>query len=149
VRGWDIGISVPKFPAPDLATVGRFSVSRAIDEDPRSPRRSLGFGLDVAARVRTRDAAKLTPKNGSTVASPPTEIRLKFNEALEPAFTSVKLIGPAGRELASEKAHLETGDPKTLVRPCRTCARAPTRRNGPRSAMTDTASKAKLSFMVK
>jgi methionine-rich copper-binding protein CopC len=56
------------------------------------------------------------------VASPPTEIRLRFNEALEPAFTSVKLFGPAGRELATETAHLETADPKTVVLPLPTLA---------------------------
>jgi methionine-rich copper-binding protein CopC len=87
---------------------------------PRAAALALALTWQLAFAHATLQSS--TPKNGSTVASPPTEIRLRFNEALEPAFTSVKLFGPAGRELATEKAHLETADPKTVVLPLPTLA---------------------------
>jgi hypothetical protein len=34
------------------------------------------------------------PQAGSTLASAPRQIRLKFNEALEPAFSKIELTGP-------------------------------------------------------
>ena len=62
-----------------------------------------------------------SPRDGSTLSSPPAEIRMKFTETLEPAFTSVKLIGPAGQEVAPrEKARVE--DDRTVVLPLPTLA---------------------------
>jgi len=62
-----------------------------------------------------------SPKNGATLGTPPSEIRLKFSEALEPAFTSVKLFSSSGQQVAtSEKARVEDG--KTVVLPLPTLA---------------------------
>jgi methionine-rich copper-binding protein CopC len=55
-----------------------------------------------------------SPKNGATLSTPPTEIRLKFTEPVEATFTLVKLLGPSGQEVATtEKARVEDG--KTVV----------------------------------
>ncbi len=57
-----------------------------------------------------------SPANGAALDTPPTEIRLNFSEALEPAFTSVKLLNAAGQAVPTpEKAHVEDG--KTVVLP--------------------------------
>ena len=51
-----------------------------------------------------------SPRNGATLSSPPPEIRLRFNEPLEPTFTSIKLFGPSGQEVtAVEKVRVEDG----------------------------------------
>lgn len=62
-----------------------------------------------------------SPKNGATLSTPPTEIRLKFTEPLEPTFTSVKLFTGSGQEVVTtEKARVE--DSKTVVLPLPTLA---------------------------
>ena len=57
------------------------------------------------------------PPAGSTLAVAPKRIRLQFNEALEPAFASVRLTGPGGKEVITEKAMVDKADGKTLVLP--------------------------------
>ena len=57
-----------------------------------------------------------SPNDGATLTTPPSEIRMKFTETLEPTFTSVKLIGPAGQEVAP-KDKLRVEDGKTVVLP--------------------------------
>lgn len=57
-----------------------------------------------------------SPRNGATLAKPPAEIRLRFNEPLEPAFTSVKVFDAAGKAVTiAGKARVEDG--KTVVLP--------------------------------
>ena len=55
------------------------------------------------------------PPAGSTLAAAPKQIRLHFNEALEPAFASVKLTGVDGKDVAVEKAAVDKADGKVLV----------------------------------
>ena len=55
-----------------------------------------------------------TPSAGSTVASP-SAIRLSFSEALEPAFSTIKLTGPDGQPVAAPKAAPDPADAKVLV----------------------------------
>ena len=57
------------------------------------------------------------PPAGSTLAAAPKQIRLQFNEALEPAFASVRLTDPGGKEVVTEKAVVDKADGKTLVLP--------------------------------
>ena len=57
-----------------------------------------------------------SPKNGATLSTPPSEIRLQFNEPIEQTFTSVKVFGSSGKEVTTtEKARVENG--KTVVLP--------------------------------
>ena len=57
------------------------------------------------------------PPAGSTLTAAPKQLRLHFNEALEPAFASVKLTGPGGKEVAVDKAAVDKADGRTLVLP--------------------------------
>jgi methionine-rich copper-binding protein CopC len=59
-----------------------------------------------------------TPKNGATLSTPPSEIRLKFSELLEPTFTSLKLFAATGQEVATtNKARVEDGRTVVLALP--------------------------------
>ena len=55
------------------------------------------------------------PKNGAALASPPTAMRILFSEAVEPAFTTVKVIDGAGRSIGSEPARPDPTDAKAVV----------------------------------
>ena len=56
-----------------------------------------------------------TPSNGATLPAAPREIRFQFSEPVEPTFTVVKLLGPAGQDVATNKAHVDETDAKTVV----------------------------------
>ena len=57
-----------------------------------------------------------SPKNGATLSTPPTEIRLQFNEPLEQTFTSVKVFASSGKEVTTtEKTRVAGGN--TVVQP--------------------------------
>jgi methionine-rich copper-binding protein CopC len=58
-----------------------------------------------------------TPADGATVTSPPAELRLRYDEPVEAALSSVKLTGPADAAVATEKVAADKADPKTLVLP--------------------------------
>lgn len=78
------------------------------------------FAFAAIATATAQAHAKLEssePQVGSTLSSPPKEIRLKFNEALEPAFSKIKLIGPANAEVALPQAKIDAGDATTMSAP--------------------------------
>ena len=82
---------------------------------------ALLFTAAIASAYAHGTVESASPKNGATLTAPPSEIRLKFSEPLEPTFTSVKLVGPSGQEVATtEKARVEDG--KTVVQPLPTLA---------------------------
>jgi methionine-rich copper-binding protein CopC len=54
------------------------------------------------------------PQSGSTLAKAPAQVRLKFNEALEPAFSKVKLTGPRNAEIPLAAATVDKADPSVL-----------------------------------
>ena len=58
---------------------------------------------------------KSNPANGSTVNAAPTELRLQYNELVEAAASTVKLIGLGGVVIAPEKAIADKENAKTLV----------------------------------
>lgn len=55
-----------------------------------------------------------TPANGATLSSPPGELRFEYNEAIEPAMSSVKVLGPDSRPVAVEKAEVSKDNDKVL-----------------------------------
>lgn len=55
-----------------------------------------------------------TPGNQESVVSAPAEIRLKFNEPVEANFSNVKVIGPANKETAANRAEPVEGRADTL-----------------------------------
>jgi hypothetical protein len=54
-----------------------------------------------------------SPRVGSTVASPPSEVRMWFTQPLEPKFTSAQLRSSSGAVVAS--GGVDGADPKQIV----------------------------------
>jgi methionine-rich copper-binding protein CopC len=48
---------------------------------------------------------------------PPTELRLKFSEAVEPKFTKVKVTGPDGKVIKTGPVKLDPADKTTVIVP--------------------------------
>ena len=54
------------------------------------------------------------PRPGSTVKTVPAEVRLRFTERLEAAFSTVLVTDEGGKRVDRGAAHLEAGAPKRL-----------------------------------
>lgn len=50
------------------------------------------------------------PKVGSTIAAPPAEVRLWFTQELEPAFSAMVVVDPAGKRVGAERAQVDRQD---------------------------------------
>jgi methionine-rich copper-binding protein CopC len=55
-----------------------------------------------------------TPAKDAAVATSPKEVTLKFNENLEGAFSSAKVIDSTGKMVTTEKATLDQSDPSVM-----------------------------------
>jgi methionine-rich copper-binding protein CopC len=55
-----------------------------------------------------------SPAKDAEVTTAPREIILRFNEKLEAAFSSAKLIDSSGKEVSSEKAMLDAANPSVM-----------------------------------
>jgi len=80
--------------------------------------RTLALALLALTSASAFAHAKIqqsTPANGATVGTAPTELRLQYNEPVEAAASTVKLIGPGDAVIATEKAIADKDDAKTLV----------------------------------
>ena len=55
-----------------------------------------------------------TPAKDAEVAVAPKEIIVQFNEKLEAAFSSAKLVDSTGKEVTTEKATLDAGNPSVM-----------------------------------
>jgi copper resistance protein C len=55
------------------------------------------------------------PPVGSQVSTPPQQLVLTFSEAVEPLFTTVRIRGPSGADVAIGKPHAEPGNGRKLV----------------------------------
>jgi methionine-rich copper-binding protein CopC len=60
---------------------------------------------------------KAEPAVGSTVSTSPSEIKLKFSEAVEPHFSAITLQAEGGAAEPLGKAAVAPGDDTTLVAP--------------------------------
>jgi methionine-rich copper-binding protein CopC len=58
---------------------------------------------------------RATPAEGGTVKDAPAEVMLKFNERLEPAFSSAVIRDSAGKQVDKADAHVDKAD-RTVVR---------------------------------
>jgi methionine-rich copper-binding protein CopC len=54
------------------------------------------------------------PRAGSTVRTPPAQVRLWFGERLEPAFSTVRVLDGAGRQVDLGNVSLDPQDAKLL-----------------------------------
>jgi copper resistance protein C len=71
---------------------------------------TVATSAQAHARLQSSD-----PAAGSTLASAPKGVRLKFNEAVEPAFSTIKVIDGKNAELTLQHAVVEKGDPSVLT----------------------------------
>jgi len=78
------------------------------------------FTLASAATSSAFAHAKLQssdPQTGSTLAAAPKQVRLKFNEALEPAFSKINLTGPQNNEIPVTATTVDKADPTVMTAP--------------------------------
>ena len=55
------------------------------------------------------------PKVGSEVAKAPTEVRIKFTQALEPAFSKIEVKDKNGKAVDKKDTHLDPQDKQSLI----------------------------------
>jgi len=60
---------------------------------------------------------KTVPSASGVVSSPPPNVSLTFDEAVEPRFASISVTDAAGHQVTSGPLHRAAGDPDTLVVP--------------------------------
>lgn len=54
------------------------------------------------------------PRVGSTVRTPPSQVRLWFSERLEPAFSAVRVVNATGQRVDKEDSQVTPAAPKQL-----------------------------------
>src|SRR5438067_2104485 len=87
-------------------------------------RRSALLWMLLAAAAATPAAAsahafldRADPPVGGIVTAPPTVVRLRFTEAIEPAFSGIELTTVDGRVVSTRRAGVDPADPKAFVLP--------------------------------
>ena len=55
------------------------------------------------------------PKVGSEVAVTPTEVKIWFTEAIEPAFSKVQVLDADGKQIDKKDFHLDAKDKKLAI----------------------------------
>ena len=76
------------------------------------------FALASAVTSSAFAHAKLQssdPQAGSTLDTAPKQVRLKFNEALEPAFSKIKLTGPTNNEVPVTGTAVDKADSTVIT----------------------------------
>jgi methionine-rich copper-binding protein CopC len=56
-----------------------------------------------------------TPPVGSIMAAAPSELTLRFSEAMEPAFSKIAVTAPDGARVDKNDLHAAPNDPATIV----------------------------------
>jgi len=57
---------------------------------------------------------RATPAAGSTVHGSPAEVKLSFSQALEPAFSTVRVLNAGGKQVARKDQTLDAADAREL-----------------------------------
>ena len=71
--------------------------------------------LTGAARVEAHAFLKdAEPDVGSTIQASPSEVRIRFTENVEPAFSSIQVFDASGKEVDKRDVHLDRSD-RTLL----------------------------------
>ncbi|SIT51169.1 Cu resistance protein CopC [Paraburkholderia piptadeniae] len=76
---------------------------------------AAAFGLMPLLAAAHGKLKSTSPAVGSTVDRAPEALRLTFNEALEPAFSSVKVSDAGGVQATKEKAKVDASNPRVLT----------------------------------
>jgi methionine-rich copper-binding protein CopC len=69
----------------------------------------------AAAALAHAHLVRATPAEGGSVKAAPAEVTLKFNERLEPSFSSAVIRDAAGKQVDKADAHVDKAD-RTTVR---------------------------------
>ncbi len=56
-----------------------------------------------------------SPAKAQVLAAPPIEIRLAFNEHVEPRFCRIKLVSNDGRNIDADRPHADKSDPNAII----------------------------------
>lgn len=84
-------------------------------------RLTISFLLAIAWLAPVNSAAahafleQASPRVGSAVETSPSELRLRFSEAVEPTFSRITLATKDGAAIVIGKAALDPNDERTLV----------------------------------
>ncbi len=71
--------------------------------------------LTGAARVEAHAFLKdAEPDVGSTIQASPSEVRIRFTENIEPAFSSIQVFDASGKEVDKRDVHLDRSDREVL-----------------------------------
>lgn len=70
------------------------------------------FTVSAFAHAKLQNS---TPANGAALSSAPSELRFEYNEAVEPAMSSVKVMGPDNKPVTVGKAEVSKDDDKVLL----------------------------------
>lgn len=73
------------------------------------------WGLFPGAAQAHAHLKKSVPPAGGTVATGPSEVRLQFNEAVEPSFSKISIELKGGKPVASEPPASDPADKTTLI----------------------------------
>jgi methionine-rich copper-binding protein CopC len=71
--------------------------------------------LSLSGAFAHAHLVRSTPAEGGAVKTAPSEVTLKFNERLEPAFSSAIIRDAAGKQVDKADAHVDKSD-RTVVR---------------------------------
>jgi methionine-rich copper-binding protein CopC len=77
----------------------------------------MAFLLGAGAAWGHAFLERADPRVGSTVKSPPSQVRVWFTEALEPAFSTVEVVNERGERVDRGPAHVDAGSPALLQVP--------------------------------
>jgi hypothetical protein len=83
-------------------------------------RRLLATGVGLASLLWTITAGahafleRAEPRVGSTVRTPPAQVRLWFTERLEPAFSTLRVVNETGQRVDKEDSQVAPSAPKQL-----------------------------------
>jgi len=55
------------------------------------------------------------PEVGSTVQASPNEVRIRFTERIESAFSKIQVFDASGKEVDKRDPHLDRSDPALLI----------------------------------
>jgi copper resistance protein C len=74
----------------------------------------VGFFLILLVELARLDAhaflQRAEPSVGSTVQTLPSEVRIRFTENIEPAFSSIQVFDASGKEVDKRDVHLDRSD---------------------------------------
>ncbi|MEA3118806.1 MAG: copper resistance protein [Paraburkholderia sp.] len=78
---------------------------------------AVTFGLLPALALAHGTLEQATPAANSVVDVTPATLKLTFNEALESAFSTIKVTDGNGTAVSKEKAKVDPSDPRVLTVP--------------------------------